>query len=82
MNFIKIPNRKKDKIYYYYDLGGRGKGQRPATGIFTYVKPKDRIQRNHNKEAISILETNNIMDRQCAGGRIESKKKLESSLSA
>ncbi|WP_165813813.1 site-specific integrase [Terrimonas sp.] len=57
MNFIQIPNRKKDKIFYYYDLGGRGKGQRPATGIFTYIKPKDQIQKNHNKEARLILET-------------------------
>ncbi len=57
MNFIKIANRKGDKIYYYYDLGGRGKGQRPATGIFTYTKPKNQIEKNHNKEALLILET-------------------------
>lgn len=56
MNFIKIPNRKGDKIYYHYDLG-RGMGQRRTTGVFTYTKPKDQIQRNHNKEANSILET-------------------------
>lgn len=56
MNFIKIPNRKGDKIYYYYDLG-RGKGQRPATGVFVYAAPKNQIQKNHNKEAIAILET-------------------------
>ncbi|MCC7526647.1 MAG: hypothetical protein IT250_17615 [Chitinophagaceae bacterium] len=56
MNFIQIPNRKGDKIFYYYDPG-REKVQRPATGIFTYAKPKDQIQKNHNKEALSILET-------------------------
>lgn len=56
MNFIQMPNRKGDKLYYYYDLG-RGKGQRPATGVFIYKKPKDQIQKNHNKEALSILET-------------------------
>jgi integrase len=56
MNFIKIPNRKGDKIYYYYDLG-RGKGQRTATGVFVYASPKNQIQKNHNKEAVAILET-------------------------
>jgi hypothetical protein len=56
MNFIKIPNRKGDKIYYYYNLG-RGKGQRPATGVFVYSSPKNQIQKNHNKEALAILET-------------------------
>lgn len=57
MNFIEILNRKGNKIYYYYDLGGRGKGQRPATGIFTYKDPKNQIEKNHNKEALAILET-------------------------
>ncbi len=28
-----------------------------STGIFTYTKPKDQIQKNHNKEALMILET-------------------------
>ncbi len=55
MNLLEAPNRKGDKIYYYYDFG-RGKGQRPTTGIFTYTKPKDQIQRNHNKEALALLE--------------------------
>jgi hypothetical protein len=55
MNFIGVKNRKGDKIYYYYDLG-RGKGQRPAMGIFTYVNPKTQIERNHNKETKELLE--------------------------
>ncbi|HUZ58365.1 MAG TPA: hypothetical protein VMU83_06250, partial [Hanamia sp.] len=41
--------------------------QRISTGIFTNVKPKDQIQRNHNKEALIILETKRsqmILDRQ------------------
>ena len=56
MNFIKRPNKKGDKITFYYDFG-RGTGQRPSTGIFIYTKPKDQIQRNHNKEALALLET-------------------------
>lgn len=55
MNFLQYPNRKKDKIYFHYDLG-RGKGERPSTGIFIYAKPKDQIQKNHNKEALALLE--------------------------
>jgi hypothetical protein len=37
MNIIKRPNRKGDKITFYYDYG-RGKGQRPSTGIFIYTR--------------------------------------------
>lgn len=55
MNIIKRPNKKGDKITFYYDYG-RGPGQRPSTGIFIYTKPKDQIQKNHNKEALSLLE--------------------------
>jgi integrase len=55
MNFLQYPNRKKDKIYFHYDYG-RGKGQRPSTGVFIYAKPKDQIQKNHNKEALALLE--------------------------
>jgi hypothetical protein len=55
MNFLEYPNRKGDKIYFYYDFG-RGKGQRPATGVFIYANPKDQIQKNHNKEAYKLLE--------------------------
>jgi hypothetical protein len=55
MNILKRPNAKGDKINFYYDYG-RGPGQRPSTGIFIYAKPKDQIQRNHNKEALALLE--------------------------
>lgn len=54
MNLLKTKNKKRDKFFYYYDYN-RGKGQRPTTGIFTYAKPKDQIERNHNKEALTIL---------------------------
>ena len=44
MNIIKRPNKKGDRITFYYDYG-RGAGQRPSTGIFIYTKPKDQIQK-------------------------------------
>jgi integrase len=56
MNFIKRLSKKGDKITFYYDFGRRA-GQRPSTGIFIYTKPKDQIQKNHNREALALLET-------------------------
>lgn len=55
MNFLKIPNKRGDKIIFYYDLG-RGKGQRPSTGIFIFKQPKNQVEKNHNKEALRLLE--------------------------
>jgi integrase len=69
MNILKRENRTGDKIMFYYDLG-RGAGQRPSTGIFIYKKPKDQIQRNHNKEALALLETKKsqvIIEKQAIG---------------
>lgn len=69
MNILKRENRTGDKIMFYYDLG-RGAGQRPSTGIFIYKKPKDQIQRNHNREALALLETKKsqvIIEKQAIG---------------
>lgn len=69
MNILRRPNRKGDKIMFYYDLG-RGPGQRPSTGIFIYTKPKNQIQKNHNKEALALLETKKsqlIIEKQAIG---------------
>jgi integrase len=69
MNFIRRPNKEGDRIFFYYDFG-RGKGQRPSTGIFIYAKPKNLIEKNHNKEAIALLETKKsqlILEQQSIG---------------
>src|SRR5205823_10742154 len=69
MNILKRDNRSGDKTMFYYDFG-RGAGQRPSTGIFIYKKPKDQIQRNHNKEALALLETKKsqvIIEQQAIG---------------
>ncbi len=55
MNIINRQNSKGDKITFYYDYG-RSPGQRPSTGIFIYTKPKDLTQKNHNKQALALLE--------------------------
>ena len=36
---------------------GRQANQRISTGVFTYQFPKNKIQKDHNKEALAILET-------------------------
>lgn len=48
------PSRSGEKIFYSLEWGKEA-GQRSATGIYTYAKPKDQIQKNHNKEALNIL---------------------------
>lgn len=55
ITIAKNYSRDKSKIYYKIELG-RTAGQRIATGIFTYAKPVNQIQKDHNKEALKILE--------------------------
>lgn len=55
MNFLKIPNKKGDKIIFYYNVG-RGRGKRASTGVFIFKYPKNKIENNHNKEALRLLE--------------------------
>jgi integrase len=80
MNFLQFPNRKKDKIYFHYDYG-RGKGQRPSTGIFIYTQPKDQIQKNHNKEALKLLAVKKsqlTIDQQAIGSNFIPEHKFKS----
>ncbi|MDF2190559.1 site-specific integrase [Paraflavitalea sp. CAU 1676] len=80
MNFWKKRNKKGDKIYFHYDFG-RGKGQRPVTGVFVYTKPKNQIEKNHNKEALALLETKKselILDRQAIGSSFMPSHKFKS----
>jgi integrase len=69
MNFIKRLTINKQRIFYYYDFG-RGAGQRPSTGIFTYAKPKNAVEKNHNREALALLEVKKsqlILEKQSIG---------------
>ena len=61
------PNSKK--IWYHFEWG-KGKGQRITSGIYTYAKPKNQIEKNHNAEAMMILETKRsqlVLDHQSVG---------------
>lgn len=55
MNILERLNKTGDKITFYYDYG-RGPGQRPSTGIFIYARPKTQVEKNHNKQALALLE--------------------------
>jgi|SRR5690242_4888518 len=66
IRLTKRPTRKGEKIYYTFEWG-KGAGDRRASGIFIYSKPKGPIEKNHNKEALVILETKRsqlILERQ------------------
>jgi len=80
MNFVRRPNKSGDKIYFYYDLG-RGKGQRHSTAIFIYARPHNQVQKNHNKEAMRLLEVKKsqlILDRQAIGSSFIPAHKIKS----
>lgn len=49
-------SRNGQKRWYYFEWG-KGFGERKASGIFTYVKPKDPIQKEYNHEALKLLES-------------------------
>jgi Phage integrase SAM-like domain len=62
-------SQKKDKIYYQL-AWGKMAGQRISTGIFTYTRPKDILQKNHNKESLATPELKRsklILERQSIG---------------
>lgn len=69
MKIGKRLNGKGDKYLYYYDLG-RGPGQRPSAGLFTYVRPKNDMQRQHNvdtKNIVAVKEGQAIIEQQAIG---------------
>ncbi|TWV98000.1 site-specific integrase [Chitinophaga pinensis] len=69
MNIGSYLNRKKDKRIYYYDYG-RGPGKRPAVGVFTYTKPQNQTQKNHNKQVLDLIEvkkSQTIIEQQSIG---------------
>jgi hypothetical protein len=56
MNIEKRKNRKGDKVFFYL-ANGRQAGARVATGIYTYCRPKNQLEKNHNQEALILVET-------------------------
>lgn len=48
-------SRDGTKVWYYLEWG-KAAGERRATGIYTWAKPKTNEQKGYNKEALSVLE--------------------------
>jgi len=69
MNIVKRENQKGDKAYFSIECG-RGKGARVATGIFIYTHPRNQVEKNHNKEALVLVDTRKselLLERQAIG---------------
>lgn len=73
-------SRDHTKVWHYFEWGKKS-GQRKATGIFTWAKPKDNSQKAYNKEALVILETRRsqlVIEKQAiATGYLPSHKKKD-----
>ncbi len=71
MNLLERKNKKGDKTVFHYDFG-RAPGQRPSTGIFICTRPANQIERNHNKEALALLDVKKsqmTIDQQAVGSQ-------------
>jgi integrase len=57
VNIVERLSRGKGEAKIFYTLEwGRGPGEREATGIYTFVKPKNQTQRDYNAKSLAILE--------------------------
>lgn len=54
MIIMERPNKNNTKVYYY-EVWGRGKGDRATLNIFTYINPKTPLERKHNEETFKLL---------------------------
>jgi integrase len=69
MTIEERPSANGKKTYYRF-VWGRGASDKIGAGIFTYTKPHTQVERNHNKEAMVLLEIKRsqlIIDRQAIG---------------
>jgi len=69
MNIAERPNRSNTKVYYYEEWG-RGKGDRASLNIFTYIHPKNQLEKKHNEETLKTLaikKSESILDQQAIG---------------
>lgn len=69
MNIAERPNKSNTKVFYYEEWG-RGKGDRASLNIFTYINPKNQLEKNHNVETVKILalkRAEGVLDEQAIG---------------
>ena len=80
ISILKRASQNK-KLYYYSFEWGKKKGERIATGVFTYRGPANEIQKHHNKEALAIIEAKRaqfILNHQAADSGYFLQHKLKS----
>jgi len=65
----------------YYTLEwGRGKGEREATGIYTFIDPTNQTQRDHNTQALGVLEKKRAqmtLDESCLNSGVIAPRKFK-----
>ena len=69
MNIVARVSADKTKTYYTLEWG-RKKGDRLATGIFTYNSPKNAIERNYNIQSLKnldLVKSQTLLDLQTKG---------------
>jgi integrase/recombinase XerD len=79
ITIVKLLSQDNKKEYYTLQWG-RNANERKATGVFTYVRPINQLQKNHNKEALAILETKRsqmIFDAQSIGSSYFPQHKIK-----
>lgn len=58
MNILLSSRLSKDKIKTFWSLEwGKNAGQRKSTGIFTYTRPKDLVEKNQYLLLLAISYT-------------------------
>ena len=77
---LSLKTSRNGKKKYWYLEYGKAAGERSATGIYTWVKPKNEIERSFNKEAMAILESKRadmVLDLQAVGSSHIVTRKLK-----
>lgn len=79
MNIVERASTDGTKVFYTLEWG-RKPGERVSTGIYTYTRPKNKIQRDYNIQSLSNLETlkaQTLLDLQTRGTNFVSPAKLK-----
>ena len=79
MNIVERASKDGTKVFYTPEWG-RKPGKRISTGIYTYIYPKNKIQRDYNIQSLSNLETlkaQTLLDLQTRGTNFVSPAKLK-----
>lgn len=79
MNIVTRLSADKTKVFYILEWG-RKAGERNATGIFTYVQPKNKIERDYNIQSLAnldMIKAQTLLDLQTKGRGFVSPAKMK-----